>query len=82
MHKKKLQSVLDRRLRLASKVPRRFPSRRKLGDRSLDDTVRCLARTFYVRAARYSDNLLIAGLGPVSYTHLDVYKRQLYTEAV
>ena len=47
VHKRKLQSVLDRGLRLAAKAPYRFSSRllrRGLGVRSLEDTTRRLAR--------------------------------------
>ena len=60
------QRVLDRGLKLACKVPRKYASRllrRGLGVRSLDDTVRRLARRFYVRSERVT---------PVSYTHLSV----------
>ena len=65
VHKKKLESVLDRGHLIAAKVPRRFPSRllrSGLGARSLNDIVRHLASKFYVRTPRYLTTYYIAGL--------------------
>ena len=73
-----IQSVLDRSLRLAAKVPRCFSSRllrRGLGVRSLDDTFRRLARKFYARAARFPDNPLVTGLGRYRIRPGDSWKR-------
>ena len=79
-HRNTLQSVLDRGLRLAAKVPRRFPSytlRKELGVRPLGETWRRIARKFYVRSARNTNNPLIAGLGKHKPEPGDSWKRPL-----
>ena len=66
MHKKKLQSIVNKSLQLAAKVHHQFPScllRSGLGIHSLADTIRYLAHKLYACVVRYSDNSLITRLG-------------------
>ena len=72
-HRTAPQRVLNRGLKLACKGPRRYSSRllrRGLGVRSFDDTVRRLARRFYVRSDRVTHNSLIAGLDSTGHSLL------------